>query len=371
MNPEVKKRLIECGYDYGFECPVLTSNDPYPDYIRENVAECIEKIKAVQNDDTFTFAFMTDLHYLPLAHHKVLLERNINAYSDIVKETGCDRLLLGGDYVIDSPRELKMAGYKELAEAFEPFGYLPCNGNHDNGNLWDAFMEREKPLDKLTRREIYDVFYSTLSKRGAKFNDKHFGLYYYVDDNKNMARYIFIDICDTPEYYDEQIKGMHCLSQSQIDWLINDALVTEYDIILDTHSVLRPAITDEEEKLKNGNRRLEVLNIILDAYKNGEKISGSFYEDELKIEVNADFSKIFRGDIIAVMVGHFHQDYTMHTSSGIPYIATSNFFMAECHEPRSVGDKTELLFDIVTVNRSTRTLYVTRIGSGDDRIINY
>ena len=371
MNQEIKKRLIECGYDYGFECPPLTSDDEYPDYIKENVAECIKKIKEVQNENTFTFAFMTDLHYLPLAHHKVLLKRNTNAYSDIVRETDCNRLILGGDYVIDSPREQKLEGYKKLAEAFEPFGYLPCNGNHDSGSLWDRYMEYNKPVNKLRRSEIYDAFYKTLSQRGAVFNPKHKGLYYYFDDKENGVRYIFIDICDTPDNYEETLKVAHCLSQNQIDWLINDALVTNYDIILDTHSVLLPTITDEEEKSKNGNRRLEILNLILDSFKNREKISGTFCEDEFMVKVNADFSKIACGNIIAVMVGHFHKDYTMYTKSGIPYIATANFFMAECHEPRNMGDKTELLFDVVTVDRRKRTIYVTRIGSGEDRIINY
>ena len=33
MNPEIKKRLLECGYDYGFECPHFDSTDTYPDYL--------------------------------------------------------------------------------------------------------------------------------------------------------------------------------------------------------------------------------------------------------------------------------------------------------------------------------------------------
>ncbi len=372
MNPEVKKRLLECGYDYGFECPHFDSTDTYPDYIKETVENGIKRIKAAENENTFTFAFMTDIHYLPLAHHDVLLQRNANSYRQIEKETGCTKLILGGDYIIDSPREKKAAGYAGVKEAFKNFDYFPCNGNHDNGDLWDRFMEREKPFDKFTRKEIFDIFYSHLSARGAKFDEKKdCGLYYYVDDDKTKVRYICLDICNTPDYYDEILGGAHTFGQDQIDWLINVALQTEYDVIIDTHSVLRPVGMTEEEKAKNQNFRLEILNFIVDAYKKGEKLSGTFYEDDFKVTVDADFGAKKHGEIIAVMVGHFHRDYLMTTESGIPYIATANLFLAECHVPRNIGDSTELLFDIVTVDRKMRKITVTRIGSGEDRIISY
>lgn len=372
MNPEVKKRLLECGYDYGFECPHFESTDTYPDYIRETVENGIKRIKAAENENTFTFAFMTDIHYLPMPHHDVLLQRNANAYRQIEKETGCTKLILGGDYIIDSPREKKAAGYAGVKEAFREFDYFPCNGNHDNGNLWDRFMEREKPFDKFTRKEIFDAFYSGLSERGARFDEnKDNGLYYYVDDDKTRVRYICLDICNAPDYYDETLNGVHSFGQDQIDWFINVALQTEYDIIINTHSVLRPIGMTEDEKAKNQNSRLEILNFIVDAYKKGEKLSGTLYEDDLKVTVSADFGAENHGEIIAVMVGHFHRDYLMATDSGIPYIATANLFLAECHEPRNIGDETELLFDVATVDREARKITVTRIGSGEDRTINY
>ena len=372
MDPEVKRRLLECGYDYGFECPHFESTDTYPDYIRETVENGIKRIKAAENENTFTFAFMTDIHYLPMPHHDVLLQRNANAYRQIEKETGCTKLILGGDYIIDSPREKKASGYAGVKEAFKDFDYFPCNGNHDNGNLWDRFMEREKPFDKFTRKEIYDTFYSELSARGARFDEnKDKGLYYYVDDDKTRVRYICLDICNTPDYYDETLNGAHTFGQDQIDWFINVALQTEYDIIINTHSVLRPIGMTEEEKAKNQNSRLEILNFIVDAYNKGERLSGTYYEDDLKVTVDTDFGAENHGEIIAVMVGHFHRDYLMATDSGIPYIATANLFLAECHEPRNIGDETELLFDVVTVDRERRKITVTRIGSGEDRTINY
>ena len=39
--------------------------------------------------------------------------------------------------------------------------------------------------------------------------------------------------------------------------------------------------------------------------------------------------------------------------------------------PRIDGDKSELLFDIVTIDRDKRIIYTTRIGAGRDKKINY
>ena len=87
--------------------------------------------------------------------------------------------------------------------------------------------------------------------------------------------------------------------------------------------------------------------------------------------VDTDFGKKPHGEIIAVMIGHFHRDYLMESESGIPYIATANLLLAECHVERELGSEKELLFDVVTVDRKTRTITVTRIGAGKDRVINY
>lgn len=344
---EIKNRLIKCGYDYGFECPPIDSDDTYPEHIKNEVELAIERINTLESEDTFSFVFATDLHYLPLRHHKIYLERNLNAFREIIKRTNARKLIFGGDYVIDSPKEAKRNGYKELRDAFSEFCYLPANGNHNRGSLWDAFMENEKPINKLTREEVYDSFFAHLENEGAVFdktNEK--SLYYYLDSEEGV-RYIFLDICDNPG------AKCHSFSQSQIDWLINIALDTKNDIIITLHSVLRPEITEPKDKLKNPNYRLEILNFILDAYKNGEKLSESFYEDEYKISIDVDFSKVQRANIAGVFVGHFHRDFIEYTKSNIPYIFTANFFMAECHIPRSVGDSTELLFEVVTVDRKS------------------
>lgn len=40
-------------------------------------------------------------------------------------------------------------------------------------------------------------------------------------------------------------------------------------------------------------------------------------------------------------------------------------------EPRRDGDKTELLYDIVTIDKKKRRIFITRVGAGKDREISY
>lgn len=371
MDIETRKRYREAGYDCGFENPPLESDDTYPDYIRENVDGCIEKIKEHQKHGDITFAFMTDFHYFPLPHHDILLERNINAYRSICEKVKCDKLIFGGDYVIDAPKQDKLEGFKKLSRAFLPFHYLPVHGNHDASSLWDSFMENETAMNKISKSEVYDAFYRHVPAEGAVFDKNHKGLYYYVDDDDRQVRYIMIDICDAPDQYAESIHSPLCISQSQLEWLANEALMTQKDIIVVTHSVRRDVILDG--KPKTYGRYLGVITLILDTYKNGEKLVDTLYEEEFTLQVNVDFSNVERGTILGVFAGHFHNDLVEYTKSGIPCVFTANFNMSVCRllTPRVVGDKSELLFDIVTVDRDERTLHLTRVGAGEDRTVRY
>ena len=35
------------------------------------------------------------------------------------------------------------------------------------------------------------------------------------------------------------------------------------------------------------------------------------------------------------------------------------------------GNKTEILFDIVTIDRDNKTIYLNRVGYGEDRVVKY
>lgn len=371
MDIEVLECIRKVGYDQGFENPKFESKDTYPDYIKENVTESIEKIKKHQKKECVTFAFMTDIHYLPLPHHDVLLERNKNAYRSICENVQCDKLILGGDYIIDTFKKDKLDGFIRLSKELSEFHYLPVHGNHDCSALWDKYLGNERVHNKLNKPQLFKAFYSHLPAEGAVFNKDQRGLYYYVDDEEKNIRYIMLDICDAPAQYDDSFGNPFCISQSQLDWFTKKALMTQKDILVFAHSIRRDV--ERKGEIVIHGEYLGVITQVLDAYKNGEKLEEHLYEDEFALNINVDFANMVRGDIAGIFAGHFHNDIVEYTKSGIPCVFTANFNMAECYisVPRVVGNKTEILFDIVTVDRQERVFYITRVGAGEDRIVKY
>ena len=60
-----------------------------------------------------------------------------------------------------------------------------------------------------------------------------------------------------------------------------------------------------------------------------------------------------------------------YTSSGIPLIFTDCSIMYNYKTKRTDGDESEIIFDMVTIDRDEKKIYVVRIGAGSDRIIEY
>ena len=232
----------------------------------------------------------------------------------------------------------------------------------------------------LSHDELYRLFYNHLPQKGIRVADH--GLYYYKNDEYSKTRYVFLDTNDTPDTINEDgtIKYPgQCnfkISQNQLDWLVNDALFFDeegWSVIFIGHSVFRNV---DEVPIGEGDsfEGIRILHDIFGAYKQGAVCNVCYGENEIRQEVNVDFSKRIRADIIAVFVGDHHLD-AVDEYRGIKYILTANsvtyYTGASYQVPRANGDKTEILFDIVTVDKKDRTIYVTRMGAGEDRIIKY
>jgi hypothetical protein len=159
------------------------------------------------------------------------------------------------------------------------------------------------------------------------------------------------------------------MSQKQIDWLVNKALKVEKgtDIVVVGHTAVFP--DDLDKATDADDNRIRYINDILDAYKNGEKINKTYGEGDFEVKVDADFTSSDRGNIIAYFAGHYHADIIQHSKAGIPYIYVSNFIMYNTH--RVDGNKSEILFDIVTIDRDNKTIYLNRVGYGEDRVVKY
>jgi len=365
----------EKGYVYfGYISPELSSGDVYPDYIKECVDDCVDKIQKLQNRNTVTIGIMADTHYSHNFNHNIRVTRVMNAYREIAKKVHSERLIVAGDFVNDGYMSYKTLGYRELRAHLKEFDYLPANGNHDDNAIWDHVTQAQLIENRLTSEQIYNLFFNHLQSLGAVFDKNNPGLYYYLDDEYKNIRYIFLDICDFPDMHFNTWYMHISMSQKQVNWLINEALDVKEgtDIIITAHSYPFPSKIKDGTLTDNDDYRIEYLNYIFDAYKKGERLERKFGSDEFEISVDADFSKRKRGNIIACFAGHVHRDIIEYSDAGIPYIYIANFMMYNGTAlERTDGDKSEMLFDIVTIDREKRVIYLTRVGAGSDREINY
>lgn len=372
---------VENGFeDLGYnDLPELSSTDPYPDYIHKEVLECAERIKNHQNEDSVTLGFMTDIHYALNENHNVRMQRTVNAYKELAARVPIDKLILGGDFTNEGCKSYKTQCFMELREHLKSLQHYPVLGNHDDGSIWDfSYIEAESSTNHLTHEEIYHLFFEHLKSETVEFGDGDRGLYYYCDDPIKKIRYIFLDSQDIPYIYDAKGKlkytgqFSYALSQKQLDWLVSSALKTEneeYGILLIIHSV------DMSSSVAATAKRpyLAVLSEILECYQKGQECWIELEHEDFGVKVQADFSRYVRSKVLGVLVGHYHRDMVSYGEGGFPYIFTANSVMYYEGKPteleRTDGDASELLFDVITINRKEGKMYITRVGAGEDRVV--
>lgn len=372
----------ECGFeDVGYMPPKLTSESEYPYYIETEVKEKAVEIQKYQNENTITFAFMTDIHYASNHNHVVRFKRTMNAYRELAKIVSIDKLILGGDYTNEGCKEYKENTFRELRGLIGQHDYFPVHGNHDDGTIWDrAYIKNDKAVNHLTHTDLYKLFYNHLPKCGAEFDPKNHSLYYMCNDNNTKTRYIFLDSGDVPyihlengllKYRGQDIFG---LSQAQTDWLANTALKFEkpgWSVLFVTHSLIIPTNMENPGIL---HENMELFRRMIIAYEKGEDYCDTLGKDELKVCADYKFSKYERADIIGCFVGDYHYDEIYYYDDKIPVILTGNAVMYDKDphaEKRTDGTKTEILFDVVTVDKKERKIHITRIGAGNNRETQY
>lgn len=247
---------------------------------------------------------------------------------------------------------------------------LTVLGNHD-GCYGDSSCYYAKQFSPERMWELYFRNQSLDSRR--VFSED--GSYFYVDNASQKTRFIVLNSQFGGDY---SIDGngcalnnrfsTSCYGQKQLDWLSNVALDMPegYGAIITAH--VPPNVTYTVDKVQ--------LIGIINAYCNRTSYSGSYttgVDGWTNNSVNVDFSNA-KGEIIAMFTGHVHQDTVDTTTLACPLITIISAG-AQVNDgaipQRTFGTDTETSFDVVTINRKSRTIYCTRIGAGEDRVIRY
>ena len=376
--PEEYKKI---GFDFGgYLEPEVTSDSEYPDYLKAEAEDTINKVLAFQNENTASIGFMTDLHYAVnfKIEHQIRLRRLLNTYKDITEKANCSFLAIGGDVATNGSKQYVSECMTSLRNEFKArnIKFFPVTGNHDGNDIWDNVCVYERPaINHLLPSERYKLFFDHIENEGAVIGNKD-RLYYYVDNNDVKLRSIFLNCCDVPYKFKENgalkyaPQDDYFYSKEQLDWLTDTALSFTEDgwtAVIFQHVPLKLDYFRSE-----CFDRVLVLQDILLARRDNSRCDFVNDNKELHTEVHKDFSDYKKCSIAGVFFGHIHKD-RLYTYDGIHYTSAANAVMYKSDKTieRNDGDKTELLMDIITIDTKKRTVTLTRVGSGEDRSYNY
>lgn len=266
---------------------------------------------------------------------------------------------------------------KHLSPLWGTDRLLVALGNHD-GCYGDANEYYKK---QLSTEEMWEWYFreQTLDFRRVFSSD---GSYFYVDNVPQKMRFIVLNsqyggvyAVDENGWAVNDRFSISCYGQEQLEWLANEALNMPdgYGAVIVTH--VPPQMVDSTDTQYYTVDCAQLCGVI-DAYNNHDTFSGSYsagVDGWSNSVINVDFTDA-KGEIIAVFAGHVHcdsVDITTLTCPVITVISAGAPVNSGENPTREFGTDTETSFDVVTINRKTRTIYCTRVGAGEDRVVKY
>ena len=311
-----------------------------PSFWKSAVDACIAKIKALQiGRNCITFPFFSDNH-----------QRNgyaglLIAY--IMKECNIPYAFFGGDSISSGYIESEAAMIAQDKAFDTMMSYVPngrmCRavGNHDGYWAVDASNKYY-----YTDAQIYDLFL----REESIAQNKHFGgdgTYYYVDDIASKVRWIVLDTNDGT------------VEDEQLTWLQNTALSfseSGWAVVFISH---QPISNHYHAGISNA----EAVRTIIRNHINGT--------DANKASVVGCFSGHIHRDRIYTGVATNTSDDTEGTEMGFTQVTITSDHTGIAYDDATkhtvANDDQSHAIDFVTINKSTKTVNITRLGIGNDR----
>lgn len=309
----------------------------YPSVWEDAVAVCIEKIKALQvGRGCVTFPFFSDNHQR-LGYAGALIAR-------VMDECHIPYCFYGGDS-IDSGYIADEATMIEQDKAFDdimkpvPNGrFCRAVGNHDG--FWAVSADEKHTY---TREQVYELFL----REESIAQNKHFGddgTYYYVEDRASKVRFVVLNT------------NGGSVDDTQIAWLENTALSfaeSGWAVVFISH---QPISNHYHANISNA---AQVREIISDS---GVDVigwfSGHIHRDRIYIGAATNTTDDSEGTAMGFTQVTVTSDHT-----GIAYDDATKHTVANDDQSHAI--------DFVTVNRGARTVSITRLGIGSDRVYTY
>ena len=159
---------------------------------------------------------------------------------------------------------------------------------------------------------------------------------------------------------------------TQLNWLADTALSFSEDgwcVALFAHV---PPVAAYSAQIRD----MTVLHGILAAFLNKTSYTGTSGTAGAwdYVSVSCNFTGKHNGKIVGFFCGHSHGDSIVTDETPYPVVtiaSDAHSLAADSEVVRTAGTAAEHVIDFVTVNRSAKTVSLTRLGAGADRSYSY
>ena len=355
-----------------------------PDAWREEIATTVETVNSISLSEpasAIRFVFATDIHVDPDPSTSYTNHLG-TVCAEVMRSCDIPFFVTGGDNCTQSSGFMPDVFEENMNVLLEQLAPIPHKnillsvGNHDGATGFDEDCgELGYYRYQLTNEERSAVFFGWQRNTNEY---KHFdadGTYYYLDDSATKTRYIILNSFWSQWEGEEDgfvTDIQHSLGHNphfgpqQLIWFASEALdmPPDYGAVIVTH--FAPDAKD-----------FAVFKGIVDAFSNRTTYEGSYIgaEEWQSTEIAVNY-KYADGEIVAVFQGHNHEDALHDFFESVPCInvTTAGAYWAARGDTaleRVKGTASEFAVDVVTIDRGNRTIYLTRLGAGDDRVIHY
>lgn len=361
----------------------LPKKDPIrlPDYLLSETKEVLDRCRTVQNEETISFVFITDIHHRKGGNQLYAVE----AIKQLAGQMRLDAVVCGGDHSQNGPKAEFMASQTELMDALHAVGlpFFPLKGNHDDNSIYDHYHDPDRTGNVVFPRESYELYIRRIESLVSLDPARPEGLYYYYDVPGRKMRIIVLNCIDIPYKTTDkgglQYKGQwkYAFSNEQLHWMAHEALdfsdkpdSGDWSVVVFSHVAIGQEDVFGADHPVAGEK---AMRGVIEAYRTGAAYRFAETDGDFVISVEADFSKSGPGNVTGCFFGHVHFDQVI-VRDGIPLIstlnATTNRDFEEAPE-RILGTRGETAFDIVTIDKRLRTMHLTRFGAGCDRLVRF
>lgn len=348
----------------------------------EDTVDKINNLDIADDSQTIKFLFATDIHLSPY-----LTSSHTDNIGKVCAEvmSACDIpfFVTGGDNCTQStefmPSDFE-PNMQDLLKQLQPIpqkNIILSVGNHDGATGMKP-DENGEPLYyryQLNNEERSRIFFEWQRESNEY---KHFdsdGTYYYLDDASTKTRYIVLNsfwslwegdedgfVSDVQHSFFQS----HRFGPKQLKWFATTALdmPPNYSAVIVVH--FAPGAYD-----------FEIFKGIVDAFSAQTVYEGEYVgaEEWQNVSMAVNYENA-NGEIIAVFQGHNHTNAEYDYFESVPCINTTTTgahwaVKDENAQARIKDTASEFAVDAVVIDKTERKIYITRLGAGEDRVIDY